>query len=465
MAVPFDNATTLLTTGASALREEYHERFEDMHNRFGATMNRLFKPSKRAINGNGWNIQVRDSNLYGARTDTDLNADFPTPRAFGVDSYKVTLSETPSSNDIRRIALSLQVTHMDIKRKASDRSSAVNWVKDLISQSFQNVGEATSLHRHLGLTAAVCTLTGTDVKNDARLLADCSSISTTGGGRCAITSGSIAATQRGAIFDVYSSTGTYRRSVSITDYNPRDSSIGYYGLNASGVPSSSVDVSDMTSGDILYFSGEFNKGLKAFGYWYSEPTSSDSFFGQNRSDADTRWLLPHKSGPSSSTLFDMSHLDDLCIEMSFIKEDPEAAYIVITTPQLDQRFRNVVGNDVVVQFPTDAQQGKLVARYGFDGMLYRHPAIGRIVFEPDALAPINTIRGAKVGDWECLYAPGGESFEWMPGNGDMGGWYRMPSTTPGNGDTTTYRMDGFMAMADICLKPRDQWQVVNVTAS
>jgi hypothetical protein len=468
MAVPFDNATTLLTTGANALRTVYHDKFNKMHNRFGSKTNRFFKPSKRRIDGDGITIQVSDTNMYGARTDTDINADFPTPRAFGTNSYRVNLSETAGSNHMRRMALSLQVTHMDLKRARSSEAAAVNWVQELVRQSMQNVAESTAIHRHLDSTSKIATLNGTPASNDNRLFASCAAIGTTGGARCPIDGGSIAAVPSGLVLETRTGS-TLDYYVQVTDYNPRDTSVGLYGLVgnvATGAASADVNINGLADNDDLYISGEYNKNILSLGHWFSDPSSGDSFFTRDRTSPLYRWLLPHKAGPTSATQFTKSHLDDAAVQMGYIEEESEGGYVMLMTPELEQRYRNEIGNDIIIQFPTDEQRGKLIAQYGFDGGMYRHPHLGRVVLQSDPLCPANKIYGLRVGDWETLYAPteGGENgFEWLPG-GDMDGWYRMPSSTAGNGNTTTYRMDGMLLMCDICLSPRSQFQIINVTA-
>ena len=468
MSIPFDNATTLLTTGANALRTVYHDKFASMHNRFGSKTNRVFKPSKRRIDGNGIVVQVNDTNLYGARTDTDINADFPVPRAIGTNSYTVTLSETASSNHMRRMALSLQVTWMDLKRARNSEAAAVNWVQELVKQSMQNVGESTAIHRHLDQTGLVAQVNGTPASNDNRLFASCSAIGTTGGARFPVDNGSIAALPAGLVLE--SRTGsTLDYYLYVTDYNPRDSSVGVYGLDnnsITGTPDSTENINGLADNDGLYLSGEYNKNILSLGHWFSDPSSGDSFFGRDRTSPLYRWLLPHKSGPTSATQFTKSHLDDASVQMGYIEEETDGGYVVLTTPELEQRFRNEIGNDIIIQFPTDDQRGKLMANYGFDGSMYRHPHLGRVMIQSDPLAPANKIYLLRVGDWETLYAPteGGEyGFEWLPG-GEMNGWYRMPSSTSGNGNTTTFRMDGMLLMCDICLAPRKQAMIVNVTA-
>jgi hypothetical protein len=134
---------------------------------------------------------------------------------------------------------------------------------------------------------------------------------------------------------------------------------------------------------------------------------------------------------------------------------------VLTTPELGQRYRNQISNDVVIQQAINDPGERFIAAYGFTGMSYRHPTLGKLVLVEDPLCPPGKIRGLRVGDWETLYA-GDEAFEWMPGAQGM--WYRMPSTTPGNGDTNTWAANGYMLMCDICLNPPAQWEIPNLTA-
>lgn len=469
MAVPFDDATTALTTLSATARTVYQETFNPMMNRFGSHTNRIFKMSKRVIDGGQYVIQVMDRNLYGARANTDINADFPTPRAHSGSSFTVTLSETPSSNHLRRIASSLQITWLDIKRNYSKKAWADDFKQRLMEQSMSDIAETVAVKRHLDSTGQLGTVSGTPTKNDNTVLASCSAIAATGGARFTFANGSIARVQPGMILHAYTSAGVLRYTLQVTDYNPTDNSVGVYGVDVATDRlngSSSVNISGLVSGDVLYLSDEKNQNILSIGHWYSNPTASESFFGKDRTDPLNRWLIPHKSGPSSATLFSKTHIDDLSNQLGYIKEDPDKGYSAITTIELEQRYRNEIGNDIFIPIAADKTSDRLVAQYGFDGNMYRHPLLGKIVLQPDPLAPANKIRFLGFGAWETLVAPnsGGENgWEWLPGQSGM--FYRMPSSTPGNGDTTTYRADGLMLMCDICNFPKAQAEISNVTAT
>lgn len=471
MALPYDGATTLLSELSDAIRQVYHSNFNDMIPRFGNKTNRLFKFSKKRIDGDGINIQVKDRNLYGARTGTDINADFHTARTFSADFYKATLSETPASNHFRRVALSLQITHLDMKRRMNSEASAVDYKSELVAESMKNIGEHIALRRHLDSTAKIATINGTPAANNNRLFASCSAAGTAGSGnRFPVDGGSIAGLQAGMVLNIYNSTlqiaaSTGETQFQVTDYNPRDLSVGVSTVTAGQLEGNHTTAfTGLADNYDLYLSGEKDANILSLGHWFSTPSTGDSFFGKDRTNPTNRYLLPHVSGPTSNTTFSVTHIDNLAIEMGYIEEDPEGGYVALTTPELEQRYRNQIGADTIIQFPTDEGTKKLFANYGFEGSVYRHPTIGRIVLQADPFAPTEKVRFLKIGDWETLSAPGsgGENgWEWLPG--DVNGWYRMASTTAGNGNTTTYRMDGMLLMCDICHAPRRQAQIINVT--
>lgn len=467
MATPYDQASTLLTDLTDALRTVYHEEFAEIIPRFGRATNRLFKPSKRRIDTDGIMIQVKDRNLYGARTNTDINADFSTPRTYGVDKYTVTLSEMASANHLRRVDLSLQVTWMDLKRKFSKKSSATNFIEELTKQSMQNIAEHIAVRRHLDSTAKLGSVNGTPTGTDNRLTASATAIAATGGASFPVDGGSFAAFQPNMVLDRYTG-ATNDGKVIVLYTNARDNSVHVYGVNDSFPNgSSTINVNDIADNDDLYLSGEKDKNILSIGHWMSDPSTGDSFFGKDRTDPTNRYLLPHASGPTSSQQFVKTHLDDLSNQLGYIDEDADSAgYVALCQPELVTRYIQEIGQDTLIQYPNDDHKGKLLAGYGFDGNLYRHHTFGRYMLQGDALAVPNQIRFLRTGDWETLYAPtdGGENgWEWLPGVQGM--WYRMPSITPGNGDTTTFRADGLMLMCDICLAPRAQAKLINITAT
>lgn len=465
MALPFDDATTLLTTLEAGVRQVY-EGFDEMYDRFGMKTNRIFKFSQKRIDGDGINIQVKSANGAGSQWTTNINADFPAPDSFQAKYYKVLFSEDPATNHFRRLGYSLQTTHWDIKRRANTKAQAVDYVSELVSDAMADTMESIAVHRHLDSTGRLGIITGTIVQNTTDLLAGGAAYSSgaTGGARFTISNGSLAYFKPNLKVSFYTSAGVFHATGRITDYNPADGSVGVWGINATTGNSASTDaLAGLVTGDYIYIAGEKDANLLSVGHWFSSPTASESFFGRDRTDGNYRWMKTHRYGPSTARQFTKTDIDTLAIQLGYVKEeDSGGAYVCTTTPELEQRYRNEIGADIIIQYPTAEQKGRMMAEYGFDGSIYRHPQIGRIILNSDPLTPPNKMRFMKLGDWETL-SPLGATFEWIPGN-TVGAWSRMVSSTAGAGFTTTYSMNGMLAMVDLCRNPRRNAELFNLTA-
>jgi hypothetical protein len=457
----FDNAQTLLAL-SDALREVYHPDVEELHQRWGDPINRLIRMSNRRIDGDGITIQVQDRVSGAARYGRDLNGAFPTPDPLGFKKYKVTLSEDPTENDFARLATSVSVSDLDLERVTSKGAAAVeDYVKKYFDDAVKDVAESRVKHEHIGRDAKLGVVNGTPASNDRRRFDECASIAATGGARVRVDGGPIAFFRRGMRLDVYSSAGTKRFSVEVTDVNVRDLSVGMYGINASGQASSSVDLSAMADNDELYLTGEKDKGPVTLASWLTPPAGSgDDFFGKDREDPDYRWMQPHYSGPSSAEAFDLRHVDSAAIELAYLSPSDDDARVTMARPELIQTYEDLVGADKIIQFPTSEQRGRLLAIHGFEGAIYRHAKLGRVMFKANPLMPEHTIWMLRPGDWEMLNAFG-DKFHWMPGL--RGFYYRLNADEPGTGWGTVWKADGYGVQATVCLRPGDQIVIENVT--
>lgn len=458
-----DFATTLLNLGSNALRELYHPEVFDTSGRFGGTLNRLVKLSKRMIEGDGVTIQVVDAQVSPGRFSRDINGAWPRPRAISTAKYKVNLTESTDTNDVSSLKASVSFTDLDLQRAAKSQVAAVDWVKRNFDGAVKHIGETTAVHMHLTSTARVATVDGTAKKADRRDIDSCAALTTTGGARFRVTSGSIAALPKGLLLDVYSSAGVFRFTVMVMDKNPRDNSVAVYGVNADDVESSSIDISTIVTTDELYISGEKGKGMISLGEWFSKPTAAtgDDFFGKNREDPDFTWMQPHYSGPASSRAFDPTDIDTAGIELGYIEEDPEAGYIATAQPELIETYKRAIGANVLIQYPTNKEKGEIIASYGFDGAMHRHENLGRVMLQPDALHKRNCLRLLRPGDWERLKGLN-EAWRWLPGDGGTGHYYRVESDTPGTGRSSVWRADGYGLFVDICLAPWRQIEIQNI---
>jgi len=453
VSVPSEVAKTLLAN-TNAMRELYHPDVQELHDRVGSNVNKLLRPSKRPIDGDGVTVQVQDRNIYAARYGRSINGDFPDPGAIGHQKYKVRISEDDSENDVGRLSTSVSHSDLDVQRVSAGGKSAVdNWVEQNFQQAVADLKEQEAKHQFLDTTGLIGEVNGTAVKNDRALVSECAALASTGGARFKVKTGSLAYFQRNMKLDVYNG-GTFRFSVYVTDINPRDLSVGVYGYDAAGNPSTSVDISALADGDDIYISGEKDRAPIGIGSWMTRPTAAtgDSFFQKNREDPDYRWMVPHFSGPTSEEAFALAHLDAAAIEAQYLTEDAENGLLCMARPEIIETWKRLVGNEIMIQYPTDAEKGKVLASYGFDGAIYRHETFGRLMLRGVALMPEKKIWMVQPGTWEMLHALRREKIRWMEGM--VGIYYRMTSPS-NNGSLTTYwRADGYTLHAVICSLPK-----------
>lgn len=461
---PLLTADTLLDVQSAAVRQVYHPKFGRMMQRRGSNVNKIFSPSKRQINGDGITVQVKSANGYPARFNKDINAAFDNGQAFRTDSYKATLATESSSNDFARLAGSAKTTDLDLMRAVDSRAAALDFIKEKTDELTDSFSESSAIHTFVPQSALLATVNGTPKQNDDRVLADCSATPAANTGiRFAIDGGSLSALRPNMRLDVYSSADVFRFTIELTDFNPRDSSVGAERVNTTTKEADiSLDPSAMADNDKLYLTGEKDQGPISVGAWFEEPGSSDSFLGKDRTTARVRqWMRPYQSGPSAVTTFTIGMLDNLAIETSHIQERMQRGYLVVAPPEIDQRMRDEIGQDVLIQVPSNEAKGKLMAQAGFDGALWRNPLMGPIMFSPEPLATPNKIRFMMLGDWERAYAlPGGGKVRFMPGQ--RGSWYRMAQSEPNTGLGTVWKQDAYTLYCDLCLNPWRQLEITNV---
>jgi len=464
MAEPFDSARTWMTDVASAVRVAYDDSYDSLMPRQNRVANKIFgKVKKRDFNGNQLVIQQKIANFDGARFTNDPVADFRKGESFQSSSFTVTWdAETPSNNDFRRLDCSLQTTWYDIKRGMDKQVTAVDFAAELVADSVKDVAEKLAIGRYLNKAGSLGTIGVTPKKNDNRLYASCAALTTTGGARFTLSSGTGSIAYFSPNVKINSYTGdTLDYTLRVTDFNARDGSVGVYGTNATtGDADSTANIGSIAAADKLYYSGQKDKNIKSIGEWFATPATGDSHFGKDRTSMSNAWFLPHLSGPSSNQTFTKTYLDDFADEIGYVTAEDGNVYVAVAQPELITKAIQEIGQDLLIQQP--GRGGEMLAQYGFDNLVYRHHSLGVVKFEADRLHPTNSIGFYRLGDWESISYLN-QGFQWVPG-GDLGDWYRMESSTPGNGKTLIFKMDGFTNVVDICRNIRRNGRIVNVTA-
>ncbi len=171
-------------------------------------------------------------------------------------------------------------------------------------------------------------------------------------------------------------------------------------------------------------------------------------------------MQPHFTGPSTLTPLSLGMVDAAADEKGYIDEDDERGYLCFGRTEMITTWKRLVGADTIIQYPTDAQKGELLAQFGFDGAIARHEKFGRLMFKGDALMPDNTLWMLLPGSWETIHALSGAKFRWMPGL--VGYYYRANSPANDGSWSTVWRADGYTLKATICDMPNDQIVFENV---
>lgn len=470
MSEPQDSATTLLTDASEALKTVYHPELFKMMSRMGRATNKLLsKVPKRKMHGGRFEVKVQSANAYGWQGNADPNSDFPKPAKMEFDYYYVTFSDKAAENDLRKVSASIRVSDVDLQRKGQTPGAAVDFVEETIQNWVGGYSETMAVRNNIGSDGKVFSVNGTPRQNDKRRFADASvTPAANTGARVPIDGGSFAIAKPGLTLDHYTGS-TKDGTVRVIDSNAEDKSVGFYGVDANGNIDKSISLSGLADNDDFYLAGEKDNNILGMEEWFNpDPTSGESFFGKDRTLPEVwRWMRPYQEFPgglTGTTGFALAHIDSMFTNAQFIEDDPEGGFMVRSQPDLHQAFRDEVGNDALIQRPSKKEQGALIADYGFDGLLYRHP-ITRFTLEVDPLMQPNRIDFLRPGTWELInYVEDGSNkpFRVMPGL--VGVWNRLPSSTPGNGGSMFWQAEGYTLACTICTAPAKNMQLRGVTA-
>jgi hypothetical protein len=467
MAEPYDSAWLLEDVSAIIQQQYFPEFTEEAPGRFGAVVNKYFKPSMDAITGDGKTMQVEIAPGDTVRFGTDPLGPFASPDVFQAGSIKVRFNKaTPTSSDFSHVSASCQTNDIDLE--VAGRGSIIDFVERMFKQIMPEYDEKLAVHRHLSRSATVGTVAETPKQNNSFNMSQATSGSVTNvtGARFTVSAGSISYFRPGTRIDIYNGANLVVGNVAVTDSNPADLSIGVQYVSGSNTVRNStgpLTLTNVASGNIIYYSNERNAGMYSLGAYFSAPTAGESFIGGvDRTTSGYRWMIPvtSRAGATAATLT-KSMVDDLAIAMGYRQED-EYGVVVTTSPDLHQKLRNEYTEAAFLNIPDGDNRLKRFANFGTMGLNYQHPVFGLVKIMSDVLHVPNTVRVIVPETWRSLYY-GFRGLKMMPGT--KGGWYRVTETTPNTGLSKVWKCDWYALQTDWCSQPWKNGQILNVSAT
>lgn len=471
MAEPRDSASFLEDVSDIA-QTQYFPNFDDQTGaRLSMVTNKLFKPDSQEVTGTGKVFQVEAKTADNVRFSTDPMAQ-ASPDMFQPKQMTVRFNkDDPTLSDFSSVDAAFRTTDIDIKE--AGKGSIVDFVERMYKNIMPQFEYSLAVHRHLGRTARVALVNGTPVTNAAKnYVSTAGAGSNTVGIRFPVDNGSIAAIRPGHRLDIYNgTTGVITAgNVEVTDVNVADRSIGVK-YNSAGFIATRTStggagaLAAVADNDVIYYSGEKNKGMYSFGAYLTLPAAfGDSFIGgKDRQDKDFRWLNPTttREAETSNARLTQSMFNDLAIAMGFI--DEEHGVVCMSDPTLHQAIRDAVGEDSFINIPTSDSRMERFANFGSVGLNYQHGQFGLVKVVSDPLAMPNRVSFFTPETWRTLF------YAWkglrvLAGDGP-GGWYRMTSETPGAGKSKYWQVDWQALCMDFCFQPWKNGQIYAVSAT
>lgn len=464
MAEPFASSTTLTLDAVSAvIQEQYFPQFIEQINRAGATTNRLFKPSGSPVVGDGIWFQNETAPSDTVRLNTDMLANDQQPSPFTAAKIKARFNQSdPTSNDFTRFAGVGRVDMWTLENGSG--GTIIDIAQRIYQEIFTGYDFTLARARNANRTLKLCE-TSTKTNSDGLYSGGCSAY-TTGATSCrlVITAGSIANLAQGSRIDIYTSGGVIVFSdavvVSCNPADPAGPSVSLARYNSS----STANFDSVTSGQYVYPVGQKDQGMYSMGAWFSRPTSTDSFIGGvNRFTPANQWLVTTATREGQTArLIQKSDFDALANAMNFIQDGTIPISVAITDVPMNTALREAIGNDALITWPSTGGNDDRYANFGSMGLLWQHPAFGKVSILADPLAVSNTVRFMVPDDWMALSSRF-NGLHWMPGT--QGIWNRMVADTPNTGYGYFFQCDAVAAHLDYCKRPRYQGQILNVTSS
>lgn len=447
MAEPQDSTTVIFEDLSAAIRIQDRGELLTQFQRLDGATNRLFKPTKRKLTGKVLEVHNEHRISSGARCNDNILADITEVSKYEVDKYNVTLDETAGNNDLHRVSTGIMITEIDVKRMQNNPSEIVNLALKLRRDATRDWTEHLAFLRQADSNAIAGVITGDPVQNDDFFFDGGTAHTSQTSVRVKLST-PIAYFHDGQTCDVHDTGNATARSnatsLTVIDANYADQSIGLSG---------SSDLVAIVTGDEIFFSGERGKGFISLGTWFERETT---IFGKDRTTAGNRWLeCTHiRSEETVNASLQPSWLDQAALAAQYIAADSKVGYVLTTTPEIHTQFLQLIQEQAWV--PVDPKQSELTANWGFTGLQYHHPSLGRVGLQPDPFHPTNKIRLIRPDQWEFIWGTT-TGFHWI--QGQQGIFYRPNSTTNAQYHSMMWRAEGYMIGCDICTNPRQQIQI------
>lgn len=460
-----DNVASKLLTLDEVLQEQYYNEFLEQSYRHGRKTNLIIPFAEEGefeVDGDGVNIQVERGYGDSARPSNSPLSDFPTPRPFDPDKYKVRFSESDAStNDFTTINASAKVTHLQLATGGA--GAIVDVAQRVFTQLMEDWQEKLAILRNLDRTGRIALVNGTPKKNDRESYnAASATVSVNSdGARFQVDNGAIAAFHPNMRISFYNGTTPVATNVRITDVNYGEPSIGVEFLST-GDDLSSGSLASVADNNAIYFSEAYNVGMYSMGAWFARPTVDETFIGgRDRTEAASRHLLTTaiREG-ASATQITLGILNQAARASNFVQEAEQSVVLVGDTEMIDS-LRSRLDDNAIVQQPPGGQAGRIY-EMGAMEVAFQHPQFGRSILMADPLMLPNQLRIIVPETWRSLFY-GWRGLQMLPQGEGFGNWYRMEAATPGTGKSKVYKCDGYSNMCDVCLKPNKNIAVLNVT--
>lgn len=452
MAEPQDSATIVFEDLTAGLMTQYEGGLHSQFERLGSTTNRWFKPNKKRLTGKDFEVKVEHRRLANARVSDDVFAAFPTPRAYGLTTYTISIDETSADNDLHRVATSIRVSHVDIKRAMNNPHEVVNLVERLRTEAVEDANNSVALHRWLDTNSTLATVDGDPVQNDNFFYGSGSAHTNQTSCRAKLTSGSIGRFTDGMVIDVRNSGGAdyaaNGEDVTVIDVNVVDKSIGISG---------SADLAAITTGDTLHLSDEYGNSITSMGAWFGGETT---IFGVNRATGGNRWMIPTRTRVGATAApWNPEFLNEAALAAGYIR-DERSRFVGFTTPDIMNDVIEKADEKTVFQAPLTANSNPF-ATYGFKGFIYFHPSFGELALQTDPYCADGIVRIMDMSTWGSLWGTT-ENFQWLPA--ELGGiWTRLNQSTSSVQKGMFYEANGYLTLCDYCKIPRRNIDITNIS--